>query len=159
MMNFDTVKNIVLAPGNAGREVSAAAGAARLACMDIAYSLFALTDFGRAAETIDLYTEDIEMDIEGKHIDRAGRVERCMKRQSDTARKTRHQVTNFLFRQTDERTAYSLAVVTIFLEDHSGTRGATPITVADCADQYRRSDDGRWQISYRCLQPVAGAAR
>ena len=50
-MDFNEVKNIVLATGNIGREVSAASGAARLACMDIAYSLFALTDFGRAAET------------------------------------------------------------------------------------------------------------
>lgn len=158
-MNFDEVKNIVLAADRIGREVPAASGAARLACLDIAYSLFALTDFGRAAETIDLYTEDIVMDIEGKRIDRAGRIERCMKRQADTARRTRHQVTNFLFRQADERTAYSLAVVAIYLEDNSGVKGAAPITVADCSDKYRLCDDGRWRIAYRCLKEVAGAAR
>ncbi len=157
-MDFDEVKNIVLAPGNIGREVSAASGAARLACMDIAYSLFALTDFGRAAETIDLYTDDIVMDIEGKRIDRAGRVERCMKRQANTARKTRHQVTNFLFRQTDARTAYSLSVVAIYLEDQSGVKGLAPITVADCSDKYNLCDDGRWRIAYRCLKEIAGAA-
>ena len=158
-MSFEEVKRAVLQFDRIGAEVPPQSEAARLACLDVAYSAFALVDFGRASAALDLYSKNIVMDIEGERLDRKAREERSRKREADKSRKTRHVVSNFLFRQVDERTAYALSLVTIFFEDASGVRGATPAVVADCADRYERSADGKWRIAYRYLQPVAGAAR
>ena len=156
-MDFQTIKQQVLA--GIGREPSASELAARQACMDLAYCAFALIDFGQATKTLELYTPDGVSLIEGKLHDAAARRDRVQRREADRSRRTRHQVTNFAFRLADPRTAYSLSLITIFLEDSSGQKGVTPLTVADCADRYERSEDGLWRIAFRYLQPVAGAPR
>lgn len=158
MIDFAQVRSIVLESGWAGAEPSVADAAARSACRDAAYAIFALTDFGRAAGALDHYDESIVMEIDGARFDRAARVERSRKREADTARRTRHLVTNFLFRRIDATTAYALSTVTIFFEDDRKVMGAPPIAVADCADQFKRAVDGRWRVAYRCLRTIAGAA-
>lgn len=156
--DFDGIRDIVMGPDGLGVEPAPAALAARQACMDLAYGIFALTDFGRAAGALELYGENILMDLDGMRMDRAARVARSQGRQANTGRRTRHQVTNFLFRMTGERTAYAISLVAIYLENDTRVQGAPPVALADCADRYERGADGRWAVAYRCLRTVAGAA-
>ena len=157
-MNAEMIRSLVLTVDALGAEPSDADRAARNACEQVAYGIFALTDFGRAVATLELYDETIDMEIDGVRFDRASRVERSRKREANTARKTRHIVSNFLFRRIDARSACALSLVTIFIEDDRGVRGATPIAVADCADWFERGVDGRWRVTYRSLRTIAGAA-
>ena len=67
-------------------------------------------------------------------------------------------MTNFVFRLSDEKTGWSISLITVFLEDETRKPGVTPLTVVDCGDQYTLTPQG-WRIAFRYLQPVAGAAR
>ena len=157
-MDFETIKWNVLADGRIGRSPSAAELAAQAACMDLLHSSFAVIDFGSATKSVPLYAQGASSLIDGNANPYATIRERYAAREADKARRTRHLVTNFAFRMTDEHTAWSLSLVTIFLEDDTKKPGITPLTVADCGDQYTRTADG-WRIAFRYLQPVAGAPR
>ena len=157
-LNFESIKWTVLADGRIGRSPSPSELAAQSACMDLLHSSFAVIDFGKATKCVPLYATGASSVIGGKVSPYTTIRERYAAREADTARKTRHLVTNFAFRMTDENTAWSISLVTIFLEDDSGKPGITPLTVADCGDQYTHNADG-WRIAFRYLQPVAGAPR
>jgi len=157
-MDFETIKRNVLMDASFGREPSPAELAARSACLDLLYSSFALIDFGQATRSIPLYAEGAQLLVEGRLASYAEIRERFASREADKARRTRHLVTNFDFRMSDENTGWSLALVTIVLEDDARNPGVVPLTVADCGDQYTRTRDG-WRIAFRYLQPIAGAPR
>ena len=156
-LDFAQIRDIVLEVGAFGVELSPQAQTARQACQDVAYGIFALTDFGRAAASLDLYSERIVMDLDGQRFNRAERIQRSRGREANTARRTRHAISNFLFRMVDERTAYGLSLVVIYHEDDCTKAGVPPLAVADCADRFER-EAGRWRVTYRCLKTVAGAA-
>jgi hypothetical protein len=157
-VDFETIKWTVLADGQIGRSPSPSELAAQAACMDLLHSSFAVIDFGKATKSVPLYARGASSVIGGKVSPYETIRERYAAREADKARRTRHLVTNFAFRLTDENTAWSISLVTIFLEDDSGKPGITPLTVADCGDQYTHTNDG-WRIAFRYLQPVAGAPR
>ena len=157
-LDFAQIRDIVLRVEAFGGELSPQALAARQACQDVAYGIFALTDFGRAAASLDLYSERIVMDLDGQRFDRAGRIARSRGREANTARRTRHAISNSVFRMVDERTAYALSLVVIYHEDDCTRDGVPPLAVADCADRFELEADGRWRVTYRCLKTVAGAA-
>lgn len=157
-MDFDTIKRNVLVDGRIGRAPSAAELAAQSACLDLLHSTFAAIDFGQATRCTPLYAQGASLVVDGEHTAYAAIRERFAAREANKARRTRHLVTNFAFRLSDESTGWSLSLVTIFLEDDKRKPGITPLTVADCGDQYTRTADG-WRIAFRYLQPVAGAAR
>ena len=157
-MDFETIKWNVLAEGRIGRGPSAAELAAQSACMDLLHSSFAVIDFGKATRCVPLYAQGAASLIDGQASPYATLRERYAAREATKARRTRHLVTNFAFRLTDENTGWSLSLVTIFLEDASKKPGITPLTVADCGDQSARTAEG-WRIAFRYLQPVAGAPR
>jgi hypothetical protein len=46
----------------------------------------------------------------------------------------------------------------VLADGRFGRARVTPLTVADCGDQYVRTPEG-WRIAFRYVQPVAGAAR
>ncbi len=160
MSSFDEIKKWVLgAPGQYTGPSSDNETRSRLACMNLHYACFALTDFGRAFETLVLYAPDFTGVTDGVEMDYEARVQSLQRRQENVARKTRHVCSNYLFRQVDHGIAYALSLVTIYLEDDSRVIGVKPLTVADCGEKYVRSDEGGWRIQYRYLQPVAGAPR
>jgi hypothetical protein len=157
-MDFDTIKRNVLVDGRFGRAPSLAELAAQSACLDLLHSTFAAIDFGQATRCVQMYAPEARSVIDGQVQDYATIRERYAAREANKARKTRHLVTNFAFRLSDESTAWSISLVTVFLEDETRKPGVTPLTVADCGDQYTRTAEG-WRIAFRYLQPVAGAAR
>ncbi len=157
-MSFEQIRDIVLNADAFGMTPSPHAQSARQACQDVAYGIFALTDFGRAAASLSLYSENIVMDLDGQRLNRAERVKRSRGREANTSRRTRHAISNFLFRMIDEGTAYALSLVVIYHEDDCTRPGVPPLAIADCADRFEREADGRWRITYRCLKTVAGAA-
>ena len=157
-MDFATIKRHVLAEGQIGRSPSSAELAAQSACMDLLHSSFAVIDFGQATRCVPLYAQGASSLIDGQASDYATLRERYAAREANKARRTRHLVTNFAFRLSDPNTAWSISLVTIFLEDDTKKPGITPLTVADCGDQYTRTPEG-WRIAFRYLQPVAGAPR
>ena len=157
-MDFATIKRHVLVDGQIGRSPSPAELAAQSACLDLLHSSFAVIDFGQATRCVPLYAPGASSLIDGQASDYATLRERYAAREANKARRTRHLVTNFAFRLSDESTAWSISLVTIFLEDDAKKPGITPLTVADCGDQYTRTPAG-WRIAFRYLQPVAGAPR
>lgn len=128
------------------------------ACLEVINGIFALTDFGFAASTSELYSKSIVMDLDGAQLNRADRVQRSLARQENKNRRTRHVISNFLFKLIDSRTAYGLSIVTIYHEDDRSRQGVSPLAVADCTDVFRFEEDGRWRVIYRNLSTVAGAA-
>ena len=157
-MDFETIRQNILADGRIGRSPTAAELAAQSACMDLLHSSFAVIDFGKATKSVPLYAAGASSVIDGKVNPYSTIKERYAAREADKARRTRHLVTNFAFRLTHENTGWSISLVTIFLEDETKKPGITPLTVADCGDQYTRTPEG-WRIAFRYLQPVAGAPR
>ena len=157
-MDFETIKRNVLLDGRIGRSPSPAELAAQTACMDLLHSSFAVIDFGQATRCVPLYAKGASSLIDGQASTYDTLRERYAAREANKARRTRHLVTNFAFRLSDESTAWSISLVTIFLEDDTRKPGITPLTVADCGDQYTRTPEG-WRIAFRYLQPVAGAPR
>jgi hypothetical protein len=157
-MDFATIKRQVLVDGQIGRQPSPAELAAQAACMDLLHSSFALIDFGQATRCVPLYAPGASSLIDGQASDYATLRERYAAREANKARRTRHLVTNFAFRLSDETTGWSTSLVTIFLEDDSKKPGTVAQTVADCGDRYTRTPEG-WRIAFRYLQPVAGAPR
>ena len=157
-MDFATIKRNVLVDGRIGRSPSPAELAAQAACMDLLHSSFAVIDFGQATRSVPLYASGASSLIDGKVNPYSTIRERYAAREADKARRTRHLVTNFVFRLSDENTGWSISLVTIFLEDDTKKPGIVAQTVADCGDQYTRTPDG-WRIAFRYLQPVAGAPR
>jgi hypothetical protein len=157
-MDFATIKQHVLKDGEIGRHPTHAELAAQSACMDLLHASFAVIDFGQATRSVPLYAQGASSLIDGKLNPYSTIRERYAAREADKARRTRHLVTNFAFRLSDENTGWSISLVTIFLEDDSKKPGITPLTVADCGDQYTRTPEG-WRIAFRYLQPVAGAPR
>jgi hypothetical protein len=157
-MDFEQIKRVVFDLERMGVEGTPQFALARLACEDLAYSAFGLTDFGRASKGPELYTHDATQCMDGELLERAARLERYRKREANTARKTRHVISNFLFRLTDARTGYAVYLVQVFLEDDRTKKGVTPLVLADCGDQYVRQDNGTWRIAFRHLQSIAGQA-
>lgn len=157
-MDFEQIKGVVFDLERMGVEGLPRFALARLACEDLAYSSFGLTDFGSASKGPALYTDDATQWIDGEVLDRAARLERYRKREANTARKTRHVISNYLFRMTDERTGWAVYLVQVFLEDDGGKQGVVPLVVADCADHYLRQDNGIWRIAFRHLESIAGKA-
>lgn len=157
-MDFEQIKRVVFDLKRMGAEGTQQFALARLACEDLAYSTFGLTDFGHATQGPELYTHDATQCMDGELLERAARLERYRKREANTARKTRHVITNFLFRMTDERTGYAVYLVQVFLEDDRSKKGVTPLVLADCGDHYLRQDNGTWRIAFRHLQSIAGQA-
>ncbi len=157
-MDFDTIKRRVLVDGRFGRSPSPAELAAQAACMDLLHASFAVIDFGQATRCVRMYAPGSASLIDGKLSSYDTINQRYAAREADKARRTRHLVTNFAFRLSDENTAWSISLVTIFLEDDTKKPGTVAQTVADCGDQYTRTPEG-WRIAFRYLQPVAGAPR
>jgi hypothetical protein len=157
-MDFATIKRHVLVDGRFGRSPSPAELAAQSACMDLLHSSFAVIDFGQATRCVPLYAPGASSLIDGQASPYSTIRERYAAREANKARRTRHLVTNFAIRLSDENTAWSISLVTIFLEDDTKKPGTVAQTVADCGDQYTRTPDG-WRIAFRYLQPVAGAPR
>jgi hypothetical protein len=157
-MNFEEIKRVVFDLERMGIEGKAPFALARLACEDLAYSSFGLTDFGRAASGPTLYSDDATQWIDGETLDHAARLERYRNREANVARKTRHVISNYLFRMTGEHSGCAIYVVTVFLLDDRTKQGVTPLVVADCADHYVREDNGAWRIRFRHLESVAGKA-
>ena len=157
-MDFATIKRQVLVDGKFGRSPSPAELAAQAACMDLLHASFAVIDYGQATRCVQMYAPGSSSLIDGKLSSYDTIHQRYAAREADKARRTRHLVTNFAFRLSDENTAWSISLVTIFLEDDSKKPGTVAQTVADCGDQYTRTPDG-WRITFRYLQPVAGAPR
>src|SRR5262245_15143796 len=157
-MDFDTIKRHVLVDGRFGRSPSPAELAAQSACLDLLHASFAVIDFGQATRCVPLYAPGASSLIDGKNNPYTTIRERYAAREADKARRTRHVVSNFAFRLSDENTAWSLSLITVYLEDETRKPGVTPATIADCGDQYTRTPEG-WRIAFRYLQPVAGAAR
>ncbi len=91
-MDFEQIKRVVFDLERMGVEGTPQFALARLACEDLAYSTFGLTDFGRASQGPALYTDDATQCMDGELLERAARLERYRKREANTARKSRrHQ--------------------------------------------------------------------
>lgn len=160
MSSFEEVRRHVLgAPHHFAGPSSAEQERARLACMNLHYACFALTDFGQALASLPLFAPDYTGVTNGVVMDHAGKHEALRKRQENTSRRTRHICSNYLFRLAAPDVAYGMSIVTVFLEDDQAQVGVTPLTVADCGEKYVRNAAGGWQIQYRYLQSVAGAPR
>ncbi|GGX19342.1 hypothetical protein GCM10007242_27740 [Pigmentiphaga litoralis] len=132
--------------------------AARWLCQNLHYAGFAYTDFGVAKRILKFYAQSFLGVVDGVEMDFEGRKAAAETRESNKERKTRHVASNYLFRLVDSNSACAISIVSLYLEDDCTTVGVTPLVLADCAERYVK-EEGIWRISYRYLEPVAGAPR
>jgi SnoaL-like domain len=129
---------------------------AEFACQELINYYALHIDSGFARKNVDLFTEDAEAASPEQAVKGRSQLESVMAaREADIERKTRHQVSNIVFRRTgpDSATAQSLMCLYVLGDDEE--LGVRAITVFD--DEFARDSGGRWRFSRRFATPLAGS--
>jgi ketosteroid isomerase-like protein len=138
-----------------GTEPSSEQLAAQLACRDLINQFAYLVDNGMASQVVDLFTEDAELGSpERTSTGRDELVALMAVREAATDRRTRHQVTNIVFRRTGPDTAQANSLLCLYVLGGPTELTARAITVFE--DEFARDAHGRWRFSRRRAQPLAG---
>jgi ketosteroid isomerase-like protein len=138
-----------------GTEWSGEQLAAESACRELINHFAYFVDNGIASRVVDLFTEDAELGSPERTS--RGREELATlmaARESVTDRRTRHQVTNIIFRRTGPDTAQANSLLCLYVLGGPTELSVRTITVFD--DEFARDALGRWRFSSRRAQPLAG---
>jgi len=128
---------------------------AQVACTDVLLKFFACVDEGRAADAVELFTDDAELHNPGspslRGLAEIGAV--FQKRQQMVDLRTCHSVSNVSFEHVSESSVIGRWLVTLHVL--SAPNPLVPTALNGFADRFERGSDGRWQIASRTVTPIA----
>ena len=118
-----------------------------------------LVDHGRAAECVELFTEDARL-ITGPGSPRPGTLNGIasiraflVARQAQTHVTTRHVATNFRVEATGTDSATLTSLMTVYRSDDSDRRPSIAV-LADVKEKLVRLPSGEWKIAERTSTPI-----
>jgi hypothetical protein len=138
-----------------GTEGSGEDLAAESACQGLINHFAYFVDNGMASQVVDLFTEDAELGSPERTSKGRCEVATLMAaREAATDRRTRHQVSNIVFRRTGPDTAQANSLLCLYVLGGPTELSVRAITAFD--DEFARDEHGRWRFSSRRAQPLAG---
>lgn len=130
---------------------------AQLACLDLVNASLRLIDEGKATRARALFVEEGEHTLNGAVFAGPALTEFFEARQSMADRRTRHCVSNTVFRlvSSDRAEVTSICVVYLLSLENDHER-RIPRGVVDFKDSFVRQTNGRWLFTRREATIVAG---
>jgi hypothetical protein len=130
--------------------------AAQLACQDLIHAFADFIDRGTATQAATLFTDAGEMRSAGRAVVGQAALQKVFaKREADRARRTRHQVSNIVFEQSEPTRARAQSMLCLFVL--GGEDATSPRAVSLFEDEFELGDDGRWRFAARTTVPLAGS--
>jgi uncharacterized protein (TIGR02246 family) len=129
--------------------------AAELACRNLIHAFARHIDQGAASAAVGLFTDDAEVGGEGQSISGRDAIAHMLAaREADTGRRTRHQVTNVMFKLTGPDTAIAHSLLCVFVLGVS--EEPTIRAISEFDDEFTRDAEGRWRFTRRSATLLAG---